>query len=59
MGEPRHRSGETQVLDVTSVSITGDQICREGDRERVTENGLECDLILNHIGTGTAHEGFW
>lgn len=33
MGEPRHRSGETQVLDVTSVSITGDQICREGDRK--------------------------
>lgn len=59
MGEPRHRSGETQVSDATSVSITGDQICREGDKGRVTENGLECDLILNHVGTGTAHEDFW
>lgn len=46
MGEPGR--GETRVSDVTSVFITGDQICRKG----VTENGLECDLILNHVGQG-------
>lgn len=57
MGEPRR--GEIWVSDVTSVFITGDQICREEDRKGVTENGLECDLILNHVRTGTAHEGFW
>ena len=50
MGEPR--PGESQVSPVTPASITGDQICWEGVREGVTENSLECDLVLNHVGTG-------
>lgn len=50
MGKPR--PGETQISDVTSASITGDQVYWEGIREGVAENTLECDLILNHVRTG-------
>lgn len=55
-GEPR--PGETQVSNVTSASITGDQIYREGIRGGVMENSLECDLNLKPCQDRAALEGF-
>lgn len=50
MGESR--SGKTQVPDVISASIAGDEVFWERVREGVMENSLECDLILKHVRTG-------